>query len=209
MDAVFYSLDFLTDAIYEGRLDDVVGVLRANASGEPLLSGSRYNWWQPIHYAVYVQRSDQRIVRALLASGRWDVNLPTRQGNTPLHLAALALNPGVIEELVLWGANPMICNKSGDNVADYAHGIEKINFMGVIETTRRLPWSRELHKRLPPAAQETVLTVLLCAHRIRTPKNGNNKALPALPQEMWLAILGCVRAVCLMPFKQSQQWLEN
>ena len=59
-------------------------------------------------------------------------------------------------------------------------------------------WSPGLHRYLPRAAQKALVTVLLCARRISQGRGYAATSLPALPPEMWLAILGFISAESLL-----------
>ncbi len=53
-------------------------------------------------------------VRGALASGRVDVNVTTRDADTPLMLASLAGHDNVIDILLEGGANPNLTNEAGE-----------------------------------------------------------------------------------------------
>ena len=84
--------------------------------------------YTPLHWACssHFSLDEIEVVKLLLSRGA-DVNLKSKYGHTPLHLAAIktASNPDKIDVLVHAGANVNAMNSSGEtplhNATDFAH----------------------------------------------------------------------------------------
>ena len=65
----------------------------------------------PLHQAVFV--GDQPQLQLLLRSGHFDLNIPDRHGNTPLHLACQLGQLTTVELLLRYGAMASMPNAAG------------------------------------------------------------------------------------------------
>ena len=93
------------------------------------------------HPLLYVAAggSDVRILALLLNSGQYDPNLPTADGNTPLHAAVRNGRPDMVCRLLTHGALSQVPNRDFVTPLDLARALPDPDLVALIEGEACLP----------------------------------------------------------------------
>ena len=95
-------------AVMDGHFDDVLKLIEQGADRE----AKDRNGFTPIHYAMAYHRIE--ILELLASVYKVNLDVTTKEGNTPLHLAVAADDEQCIELLMKYGANPDVRTNEGD-----------------------------------------------------------------------------------------------
>ena len=87
-------------AVMNGHFDDVLKLIEQGADRE----AKDNNGYTPLHYAAAYHRTESLGLLAYVY--KVDLDVMTKEGNPPLHMAAIAGNEQCIELLIKYGANP-------------------------------------------------------------------------------------------------------
>ena len=93
------------------------------------------------HPLLYVAAggSDVRVLALLLNSGQYDPNLPTADGNTPLHVAVRNGQPDMVCRLLAHGALSHLPNRDFMTPLDEARDLSDQDLVALIEGEACLP----------------------------------------------------------------------
>ena len=98
-----------------------------------------------LYVAVAAEDSDTRVLTLLLNSGQFDPNLPTADGDTPLHAAVRNSRPDMVCRLIAHGALSRVPNLDFITPLDLARALPDQDLVALMEGEACLPAER------PPA----------------------------------------------------------
>ena len=127
--------------------------LSQDNSPRPLLTGE-----QPLLY-VAAEHGNLHTLDLLLRSGQFDPNLPTVDGDTPLHAAVRRGQPDLVCRLLLHGARSSIPNRDFITPLDAARDFPDPDMAELLKGTACLPAPDDLAPPPTPSAAETAPTV--------------------------------------------------
>ena len=93
---------------------------------------------QPLLY-VAAGKSDVRVLTLLLSSGQFDPNMPTADGNTPLHVAVRNGQPDIVCRLIAHGGLSHVPNRDFITPLDLARALSDQDLAALIEGESCLP----------------------------------------------------------------------
>ena len=93
---------------------------------------------QPLLY-VAAEESDVRVLALLLNSGHFDPNLPTADGDTPLHASVRNGQPDMVCRLLAHGALSRVPNRDFITPLDLARDLPNQDLVALIEGETCLP----------------------------------------------------------------------
>ena len=103
-------------------------------------AAARFIEGEPLLYvAVDAEESDARILALLLNCGHFDPNLPTADGDTPLHVAVRNGHPDMVCRLLAHGALSHVPNRDFITPLDLARDLSDQSLVTLIESAACWP----------------------------------------------------------------------